>query len=352
MIESSVWLAVLMALVVVGISMVLRSVAVPLEVRREPTCGGCGYALRNPVWTCPECGARLMSVGVITPRMAIAFRGSTAMLVVGWTMVCAGVGGPISLWVANQARIAAAPRPAPPPAWEWDWIHRYAFVPGPAYRDGADGTATRREKSYEFRLEINTNDDAFNKPKVGIGRLTLVNDGVEKGTLELSYPPAAGVLKDTSGAVVEEFPAIERSIGRRLFEAAGIDLSDPDDAKAAADVGLALQVMFTVQPRSLSTVFVGREHSQKIVVERGEDSQFQVSVPRPGVKPPLTLTPSALPVQATPALIYPAVNLWGMYGPGAGFGLLYVIGLVVLLWRRRRLLASGVRPADERPAAA
>ena len=59
-------LLLLLALVVVLVVLVLRRRRGPAVAL--PSCGQCGYAVRGlPTFTCPECGADLREVGIVTP---------------------------------------------------------------------------------------------------------------------------------------------------------------------------------------------------------------------------------------------------------------------------------------------
>jgi len=54
-----------------------------------PTCAGCGYAVRGLTGlTCPECGADLREVGIVTPKQRGAV--SPVMFVLLWTLLLPG----------------------------------------------------------------------------------------------------------------------------------------------------------------------------------------------------------------------------------------------------------------------
>jgi len=73
----------------------------------EPACGKCGYSVRGlPTFTCPECGADLREVGIITPSrsgMSPTMRG--AILVLLWTLVL-----PIPAMVATVVVVRMSPQ--------------------------------------------------------------------------------------------------------------------------------------------------------------------------------------------------------------------------------------------------
>jgi hypothetical protein len=62
------WVLLLLLIIAAGTAVWL---IVRLRGRRvtDPVCGRCGYAVRGlPTFTCPECGADLREVGILTPR--------------------------------------------------------------------------------------------------------------------------------------------------------------------------------------------------------------------------------------------------------------------------------------------
>lgn len=78
-------LGVLAASVVV----IWRAVTLPRGSRRAPACERCRYEVAElTTFTCPECGGDLRQVGIITPAMEVRRRGSLALAVLGWTILC------------------------------------------------------------------------------------------------------------------------------------------------------------------------------------------------------------------------------------------------------------------------
>jgi len=73
----------------------------------DPSCGRCGYAVRGlPTFTCPECGADLREVGIVTPGhsgMSPRMRG--VLLVLIWTLAL-----PVAAFVATIVIVTAIPQ--------------------------------------------------------------------------------------------------------------------------------------------------------------------------------------------------------------------------------------------------
>ena len=88
-------------LLLVGMSLVFRSVWAPLHVRRGATCGACGYELDRLDTPCSECGATLLRVGVNTPGASLRARGSLYLLALGWLLAVASVSTPIWMFVSQ-----------------------------------------------------------------------------------------------------------------------------------------------------------------------------------------------------------------------------------------------------------
>src|SRR5690606_21037158 len=96
---NGLWAAVLLVIVAVLIARLWRGLTLPRGARREPACGGCGYAVRGlSELRCPECGADLREAGILTPRMLVRWRGSASGLVLAWTLLVVLVGVPAAVF--------------------------------------------------------------------------------------------------------------------------------------------------------------------------------------------------------------------------------------------------------------
>ena len=101
------WIPVVLALAGLGVVLLIRSTSSPHWMSGGASCGGCGYSIEQIIdGRCPECGASLVHVGVLTPRAAIRLRGSAFLLVTGWTLVITMSALPllgVSFWLSQRA---------------------------------------------------------------------------------------------------------------------------------------------------------------------------------------------------------------------------------------------------------
>ena len=95
------WIVVLAAIVIPGIMLMWRGLRVPRQIPKHPSCSNCGYRVLDlPNWTCPECGQDLRRIGITTRALVARHRGSTFGVVTGWTliMLCITAVGMMIVW--------------------------------------------------------------------------------------------------------------------------------------------------------------------------------------------------------------------------------------------------------------
>jgi hypothetical protein len=73
----------------------------------EPACGKCGYAVRGlPTFTCPECGADLREVGIVTSgQRTMSPKARGVLLVLLWTLVL-----PVPAMILSAVALQATPQ--------------------------------------------------------------------------------------------------------------------------------------------------------------------------------------------------------------------------------------------------
>ena len=87
-----------------AVAVILRSLFVPSDLRRQPCCGACGHPTTEPLGErCNECGAFLARAGVVTPVLVARLRGFLPLALIAWTAVC----GMLSVHGYSFARQAA-----------------------------------------------------------------------------------------------------------------------------------------------------------------------------------------------------------------------------------------------------
>jgi hypothetical protein len=78
-----------LVLLVGAVHMIWRAVTLPRGTRSAGACERCKYDVAElATFTCPECGADLRRVGIITPAMEARRRGSMAGAILAWTFLC------------------------------------------------------------------------------------------------------------------------------------------------------------------------------------------------------------------------------------------------------------------------
>jgi len=81
----------LVGLVLVGASVhvIWRTVTLPRRTRLGAVCERCKYDVAElATFTCPECGEDLRRVGIVTPAMEARRRGSLPGAIIAWTFLC------------------------------------------------------------------------------------------------------------------------------------------------------------------------------------------------------------------------------------------------------------------------
>jgi hypothetical protein len=105
------WSLALLVLLAVVFAIALGLVAIVLLMigRRysasEPSCGQCGYAVEGlETLKCPECGADLRKVGIVTPQAGRGWRPFVLVVILGlaWTLLVPAIGLPVSIFAGQR----------------------------------------------------------------------------------------------------------------------------------------------------------------------------------------------------------------------------------------------------------
>lgn len=86
----------------VAVNVLYRALSVPagFDKDNDGHCGACGYVLGSlSDQRCPECGVDLLKAGLLTRRMLIQLRGSSAGALAAWTVLFFAFGGTsLAIW--------------------------------------------------------------------------------------------------------------------------------------------------------------------------------------------------------------------------------------------------------------
>jgi|GEM_PF-1461404 len=308
------WLGMGLAVVVCA-RVVWRAVTRPRGLVREACCARCRYPVEGlEGWECPECGADLRVVGVITPELELRRRGSAAMACAAWTVLAIAFGilawTGVSHWARHEAARAVAAAPLVTRSQEVR-----VFVPrgGSAGRRGITVKVSRTEGVGEkgdagvsaFEATIETQAGPGEKPQ----RITVEGDGSYRWT-------------DGEGKEVAAGEGLTRDALADFLMATGSPIDTADEE--AGELLTALQSGASTG-RGGVVVLGGRRGGALV--------QVQSAVNR---------STTQLPVDTSFYEALPRWVAWGMMG-------LWGLGLVAIPARRRRLVTRAGRPHRSAP---
>jgi hypothetical protein len=345
--EMSMWYDILQAafmgmvigfgvmLLALCVTVILRAILPPPGIKdTNAHCGACEYQIVNmSTARCPECGADLLKVGLITRRMAVRYRGSTFGLIAGWSLLCLIAGWPLGAfayyvldsWGVTQTAASGAPGPlssfrkthtfAPPQTWD---AENQKYAPSAEYR---------------VRFTMNVTQDSWSTGVAGSIDAAIEIGDVVKARLEHNIDEASFTIFDEDGHVVDTFGYTTAKTGRDLFEAAGFDLTDERVAQDA-DAFMGLFNAAIAQPAYFEQTY----SAQFPAVARGGGGGVQSAptafMPESGTMSWAQTTgsvPGALFGMSRAEL----VAFWIF----VSIAIIYIILLVLLLRRRRRMMS-------------
>lgn len=314
---------------VVCIGVVARAVWIPADIRRRCCCGGCGYAMSDvAAGRCPECGAALNRVGVTTPAMAVRLRGSLGWALLAWTTLFVLAAGPAWMFI-EQAAMLSASMAAPGVSTTsvggpQQVTHQFSLVPHTSW-SGGEAPAPPRQ---DFRIDCNviaTTDSASTVSSTaamalrinGDSRIVTLDLDKERGTYELV---GVGGKELATGAIER----LDEALVRKWFEAAGVETTSAESGRSISDA-LRFARMSVNDAGGLDSSLGGTA-----ALEAGNlrTSGHSSSSGPAGV----IFTAGGMPVMPSPWSAGVLV--------GAGIGAItYLAGVVLIIWRNRRLLA-------------
>lgn len=286
-------------------------------------CGRCGYELSAPLpMRCPECGVSVVEAGVVTRRMVMAQRMPWGVAVLAW-MLLAALG---TLWL-GRAGVTLSHRLG---GGAVVWGVSKALTLEPMQWAVVEGAQAKMKRSADYEVDVTVTGEGGMSMGLDEGTVTarVLVGAAERARLEgaVSGGRTRWRVIDGSGKVVAEGSAGEAAPVERAFAVAGLDPSDAAVAKEAGQVALALADAVTSPDRA------GFGH----VPMATESDPGSVMVKKIGG------------VGRTPRS---GARIFGLRGAdaeravwlvAAGLGVtVWVGGLVLGVWRRRRLLGAG-----------
>ena len=337
------WLPVIPASMLVlfffiaGITIV-RALTVPpgYEKRNDGQCGACGYVIGTLIaQQCPECGCDLLKAGVITRRMFIRLRGSTAIAIAAWSVIVFSTAGTVlAVWgidvVSNKMNAGFAPA-------GYEYIHIATYGPHIEWDE-----ETRQIVGETFKVHFEFETDQMNPTVIHDVVVILELPDETKRSIVLS-PDDSWVLKDKDEKVIDSGAEFTQELIDDLFLLAGFDLDDESIHSYSGQVYLLL-VQSENEIRGLQqngTFTLTR-------VQEGIDERMHLThygwSNRTG-----STTPTVIGISVLPPMSYeewsPVLH-WYL-----GLLAVYILGVIGIVWRRRSLLRKGryVQPPLEQP---
>jgi hypothetical protein len=279
-------LLILLMLLAASALAVWRGITLPRGVQGTPACGGCGYAVADlTTFTCPECGGDLREIGISTPSNEAKRRGSLAGALLGWTFLCF-IGGYVAIQVIAMTGIFTSP--STPSRTLYDWSQGLTPESG-AFRSFAVTVSADTTKHVQpIEIELVTVDGRKHT-------LSLDTDAMELSGKELH--PVAWASDELTA----------------WFDDAGVPSEDPAVAAEVAELGGFLDTIAHTPGRNPTGQLrhFGSHHVWN--------------------------------TQATAGPIGYAPNRFAMGAAYLGVLAVYILGIVWIVLRRRRMLrTSGV----------
>lgn len=296
----------------------VRAVTLPPGVGDHPACGGCGYQIIElpQEGRCPDCGAALAKAGLLTRRAAMRFRGTTYGLVVGWTTLFVTVTLPVGGLVLS---ILMANSPSFFSGGPMGLTKTQTFAPPQQWDAGLGEYVSAAPYRVDFDIDV-VMSNAQNATTGTIEVAIRVGEQAESAKAVIDVEGGCDILSP-QGESVAHYGIFDDLAARELYEAAGLDTKDKqvtDESAALSElVQSAITMPYYFEQSGMPWNPGGAAATQVFSAQGGQMSYQQIAG---GNAPWVRISV----VMGTFVLI---------------FLVLYVVGLVLLLRRRRRLLA-------------
>jgi predicted RNA-binding Zn-ribbon protein involved in translation (DUF1610 family) len=269
-----------LVLVAASIHAVWRAVTLPRRTKGAAACERCKYEVADlATFTCPECGEDLRRVGIITPAMEARRRGSLAGAILGWTFLCGAVAyaGLIAVMLWQFSAVGTAAVSG--------WQQSITPTSG-AYRSLAvDYQSDGMSISSDIELVLTTSNGATHPLTLDPGSMQVLGVG--------------GGVSTWSPETIELW-----------YSEIGLDTSDAAVAAEAAEISSFIDLLVMSPSGAFSPNLL--HHQIQMTMPGGAGMQ-----------------PDTMAYQIMIALV-----------ALAALALVYIVGLLLIVRRRRRLLRS------------
>lgn len=304
-----------------AVAVILRSLFVPSDMRRQPCCGACGHPTTEPLGErCNECGAMLARSGVVTPVLVARLRGFLPLALIAWTAVC-GMLGTHGLTLARQAAWNAAqvrPVAASTKAQATPINLEMELEP----QKWQNGLVRVDESKLNFRIHAILDAKVKNGvTESGSLEITIRKNGTpSRSTTTITIPSGAYTTTDreaTSKAEGEKFGAEEAKAAVAL---AGVDAEYKLLGSTYRDLAAMAQAAI-VDPEGIESMYSG-----------GMGNQIAGSLSARSISGGSRFAAAWAPTRPKEPWEMREVQI------GAGvMAIVYVAGLVLITWRHRRI---------------
>ncbi len=311
------WIPMLIVLGALGVALISRCVVAPAWMRRGAGCAGCGYELTAlGDGRCPECGATLLKVGVTTPRLAVRIRGSMFLLFSGWTLLSVAVMLPVLGVIGYYASMAQMQQFTTAGGAQQGSI-RTRLRPNNFWMN--DQQRNRQTEEYWIDLSVDlVTADSFSLES-GTASLTFDKDHgsheVIVDLMELSWEHS-----DSEGKLIQSGDAFDVEAAKSVYDSVGLNTTQIQSNAEEAEYLVEFLSKYADDPMGYNAM--NRMSFDEPLSEQGGSTSWAST----GGGFATTNDPYEKAMLA-------AIGISGV---------LYILGLVLLVLKRRRLLQSPV----------
>ena len=312
------WIPILVVVGALGVALIVRCVTAPAWMRRGAACAGCGYELTAlGDGRCPECGASLVKVGVTTPRLAVRIRGSMFMLFSGWTLLSVAVVVPVLSVIGYYASMSQMQQFATMGGAQRGVIQTRLIPNGYWIND-----LQRKRQTQDYWIDLNVDLVTADSFTLESGTATLTFDK-DRGSHELvvDLMELSWQLSDNAGTLVQSGDTFDAKAARGVYDVVGLDTTSIKSNSEEAEYLVAFLSKYADDPMGY---MAGNNFSfENPLSEEGGSTSWMPSGGGGFV--------TANDPYETAMLIAVGIS-----------GVLYVIGLVLLVMKRAKLLGRPV----------